>query len=202
MSWYVLYVETGQEDLVRAMICKFYEASSMYAIVPKRKLQERRQGRTYEVCQTIFPGYIFVNTEMNAKTYNELRQLPKCYRLLNNYNNRDRKLKHGKATEAETVSVEPYLFSKVDDIEMKPILRLIGRDEVIGYSSLYLKDARAVVCDGPLTGEEERIRKIDARKKRARIVLKLNGVEKYLDVGINILSAPERVSLEKPKKSE
>lgn len=203
MSWYVLHVETGQENKVRAMISKFYNPSSMYAIVPKRKLLEKRQGRVYEVCRTMFPGYVFVNTEMNAKTYNDLRRLPKCYRLLNSFNPNYHKIESkGIKVNSEDV-IESYSFSKIDDKEMIPILQLIGNDEIIGYSSLYLRNARAVVCDGPLTGEEERIKKIDARKKRARIILRLNGVEKCIDVGINIVSVPENDPVEYPyKKSE
>ncbi|MGG4215507.1 antiterminator LoaP [Paenibacillus alvei] len=202
MSWYVLHVETGQENVVRAMIRKFYNPSSMYAIVPKRRLLEKRQGHIYEVCRTIFPGYVFVNTEMNAKTYNDLRRLPKCYRLLNNFNHRYHQIESKEIRVNPEDRIESYSFSKIDDEEMRPILQLIDKDEIIGYSSLYLRNTRAVVCDGPLTGEEERIKKIDARKKRARIILRLNGAEKYIDVGIKIVSVSENAQMNITPKNQ
>ncbi|KKD53593.1 MULTISPECIES: antiterminator LoaP [Paenibacillus] len=203
MSWYVLHVETGQENVVRAMIRKFYNPSLMYAIVPKRRLLEKKQGHIYEVCRTMFPGYVFVNTEMNAKTYNDLKRLPKCYRLLNSFNHRYHQIQSKELRINSEDRVESYSFSKIDDDEMRPILQLIDNDEIIGYSSLYLRNARAVVFEGPLTGEEERIKKIDARKKRARIILRLNGVEKCIDVGINIVPVSEDTQdVHQLKKSE
>ncbi|MGW8958132.1 transcription termination/antitermination NusG family protein [Paenibacillus sp. NPDC055715] len=67
------------------MINKFFDGTIIQAIVPKRRIIERRQGEDYEVCKTMFPGYVFVKTHMNIKTYYELKKIPGYHRLLNKY---------------------------------------------------------------------------------------------------------------------
>ncbi|SMO91457.1 antiterminator LoaP [Melghirimyces algeriensis] len=188
MGWYALFVETGKEDLVRTMIDKHFD-KSIQVIVPKRKLQERKQGRIYEVYKTLFPGYLFVNTLMNVETYHDLKQIPRCYRLLNKYNHRD---SYGGDWEDNRKNPhKTYLFSKIDDEEMALILQLIGNEETIDYSTLYVENAKVTVCDGPLKGKEGIIKKVDKRKKRARILLEFMGNEKELDVGIKLLKVYE-----------
>lgn len=193
MDWYVLVVETGKEDLVRTMILKYLKKQPIHAIVPKRKLQERRLGQSYEVCRTMFPGYVFVKTEMNVKTYYDFKRLPKCYRLLNRFNNNDNHNNVGEEDKGENIKYCPenFLFSKIDVEEISLILQLIGNDELIEYSTLHVENAKVIVHDGPLKGMEGIIKKIDKRKKRARIVMDIMGSKRYLDVGINILETSE-----------
>lgn len=193
MDWYALFVETGKEDLVRTMINKYIVGVVVHAIVPKIKIIERRQGENYEVCKTMFPGYVFVNTQMSVKTYYELKQIPGYYQLLNKYkkdNKQNKKLREIDLGNDKENALEPYLFSKIDDDEMDQILQLIGNDEVIDFSTLYLESAKVTVCDGPLKGKQGIIKKVDKRKKRARIVLKFMGDEKWFDIGIEMLTPP------------
>ncbi|MFF0826326.1 antiterminator LoaP [Brevibacillus sp. NPDC003359] len=181
MSWYALFVETGKEDMVRNMILKFINESAIRAIVPKRKLQERKQGRTNEIYKTMFPGYVFVNTKMNEEIYYDLKRLPKYNRLLIRDKPRDQSNKNFH---------EVFRFSEIDEEEMTLILQLIGNEELIDYSTLYVENAKVIVCAGPLKGKEGLIKKIDKRKKRARIVLNILGNEVLLDVGIEVLASP------------
>lgn len=193
MDWYVLSVENGKENLVQTFIHKRFDDSVISAVVPKRRLQECKQGKTLEVCKTMFPGYVFVKTQMNVKTYYELKDIPGYHRLLNRNHNRYTQnqgcLHNGDGDKGD--SSEPFLFSKVDDYEMAQILELIGQDDVIDFSTLYVENAKVTVCEGPLKGREGLIRKIDKRKKRARIVLQFMGQDKPLDIGIEMLARPD-----------
>lgn len=193
MDWYVLSVETGKENLVQRFIHKRFDESVISAVVPKRRLQERKQGKTLEVCRTMFPGYVFVNTEMSVKTYYDLKGLPRYYRLLKRYHNHYTR-NQGRICNGTRDNGDPaeiFLFSKVDDNEMEQILQLIGNDDVIDFSTLYVENAKVTVCDGPLKGREGLIKKIDKRKKRARIVLRFMGLDKPLDIGIEMLATPD-----------
>ncbi|MFB7120718.1 antiterminator LoaP [Bacillus thuringiensis] len=178
MNWYVLFVETGKEDTVQMMIQKNFDESVVRAIVPKRKLKERKHGKTYEIYRKLFPGYVLLRTQMNTEIYYKLKRIPNCNRLLNRHNysgySHDRR--------------EPHLFSTVEDDEMKIILQFIGNGETIDYSTLYIENAKVKVVDGPLKGKESIIRKIDKRKKRARIAVNFLGNEKLIDVGVETLS--------------
>lgn len=184
MAWYALFVETGKEDVVQTLIRKLFNETEIQTVVPKRKLKEKRQGKTYEICRTIFPGYVFVNTQMNVKTYYELKQVPRCYRLLNRYKYNDVEIGEGDFKED---FFQSYLFSKVSQGEMEVILQLVDDNEVIDYSTVYVEDAKVIVCSGPLEGKEGIIKRIDKRKKRARIALEFMGKGLLLDIGIEIL---------------
>ncbi len=157
------------------MIYKFFDRSTIEAIVPKRLLQERKQGQFYDVCRTMFPGYVFVHTVMNKETYYELKKIPRFYRFLNKYCFLDEGMDND------------HIFYKIDDEEMGFITDLISSDDQIDYSNVYVRNANVIVRDGPLKGREGIIKKIDKRHRRARISLNLMGKEVSFDVGINFL---------------
>ncbi|MBH5316344.1 antiterminator LoaP [Paenibacillus sp. GSMTC-2017] len=189
MDWYALFVETGKEDLVRRLIHKFFDETAVRAIVPKRKLEEKRQGQTFEICKTMFPSYVLLNTKMDVQTYYDLKQIPGYYRLLNKYYNHDI-YKRKKKNNSEDHQND-YLFSKINNDEISLILQLIDNKGMIDYSHIYTENARVTVCEGPLKGKEGMIKKIDKRKKRARIVLQFIGNEISMDVGIKVLEPLE-----------
>lgn len=195
MDWHALFVETGKEELVRGLLYKHFDRSTMQAMIPKRRLYEKKQGEIYEVCRPLFPGYVFVNTRMTAPTYNKLKRIPKYYRLLNKYSRRDRQSIDNEQNDEEDRKAEEhfeaYLFSRIDEEEMLPILQLLDGEETIDYSTIYVENEKVIVHSGPLQGLEGNIKKIDKRKRRARILLNFMGTEKYLDVGIQWLERNE-----------
>ncbi|MFK4467834.1 antiterminator LoaP [Bacillus sp. RC252] len=191
MGWHALFVNTGEEDKVRKMIYQFLDETDIHVIVPKRRLTERKQGKSYEIIKKIFPGYVFLNTQMNVEIYYELQQIPQYCRLLNQYDNHIKPdKKKSKITMGNSVenTNDVFSFSKIDEEEMTQVLQLIGNGEVIDYSTLYVENAKVTVLDGPLKGKEGIIKKIDKRKKRARIALTFMGDEKVLDIGIQMLT--------------
>ncbi|WP_028560989.1 antiterminator LoaP [Paenibacillus pinihumi] len=188
MKWYALHVETGKEDFVRSEIRKQFDPSTILSIVPKRKLIERKQGVIYEKCRTLFPGYVFIKARMNVKTYHDLKKIPRYYKLLNNFRYDDCDPIRYDDTTHETEDPQTELFSQIDEKEMALIIQLIDHDEIISYSSIYVENAKVKVYKGPLKGKEAMIKKIDKRKKRARIVLDFLGKQTGIDVGIEVLS--------------
>lgn len=198
MNWYALYVESGREEMVQALIRKYLDESAIRALVPKRKIRERRQGQYFDVFKTLFPGYVLVQTHMDANMYYNLKKLPKYYRLLNKYkysSNRDKdskkfdNAKEDSENDGEKKFLEPTnLFFEINEDEIALILQLIGDEEVIEYSTVYVINTEVIVQSGPLKGMEGNIKKIDKRKNRAKIVLDFMGNKKIMDVGIEILA--------------
>ncbi|RAL24452.1 antiterminator LoaP [Thermoflavimicrobium daqui] len=186
MDWYALFVQTGQEELVKALITKYIDESTIKVMVPKRKIKERRQGRLYETSKIIFPGYVFLNTCMNIDLYYKLKQIPKYLHLLNNYQyNIDYKYDDIKTQDSQNSAFCPI---KKDEIDL--ILRLVQSKEEIGFSKVYTENSKIMVCSGPLKGLEGIIKKIDKRKNRAKIALNFMGMIQTVDVGIEILTTP------------
>ncbi|QDH19812.1 antiterminator LoaP [Saccharibacillus brassicae] len=190
MDWYVLFVVTGQEDTIRSLINNYFEKSKLHAVVPKRKLTERKLGRSNEVCKVMFPGYVLLYGQINLEIYYDLKQIPGCYRLLNNINNSvDKGVKRNNISKEDIMEEgmrRENLFSIIEKKDMILLSQLINEEGVIERSNLYIKDAQIKVISGPLKGKETLIKKIDSRKGRARIVLNFMGEEKNLDVGIEL----------------
>lgn len=173
MNWYALHVQTGKEELVRNRIEHAFSSQELLPVVPKRMLQEKNQGIFREVCRILFPGYVFIRTWMNVDTYYMLKEIPNLYSLLNKYN-------YENSSDSQ--------FSHIDLEEMAVIVQLIGQDDTIACSTLYEENMQVKVLKGPLLGKEGLIKKIDKRKKRARIALEFLGKEIRLDVGIEWLA--------------
>ena len=166
MNWYALFVYTGKEECVEEWLRLFFDDSRMIVLIPKRKLAERKQGQVNHVLKKMFPGYILIRTEMNDQIYYALKSIPNLVRVLN--------------------SSESY--TKILDEEISRVLGLLGDGDVVDYSKVYLVNSRVVVKSGPLLGMEGLIKAVDRRKNRAKVSIPFMGLEKEIDVGIEVLT--------------
>lgn len=167
MVWYALFVETGREILIQKWIEYFFDKSVCYAIVPKRRLTEKKQGKKHPVTRIMFPGYVFIYTDMCVEVYYKLTEVPKIIKVLNNGS----------------------YWSNIDDEEIEPIIKLIGDNGIIDYSKVFIENSKVSVKDGPLHGMEGIIKKIDKHRSRAKIELVLMGEPRLIDVGIEMIYA-------------
>lgn len=167
MDWYALFVKTGDENLVEQYLNYHFDRSECYAIVPKSRLTERTKGKYYEVLKPLFPGYILINTIMNAHSYYIIRQIPKVYSILS--------------------QAEEY-YTNINIEEMKPILKLINENNIIDYSKIFIENSKVYVKDGPLHGMEGIVKRVDKRKGRATIALDFMGESRMIDLGVEILN--------------
>jgi len=167
-NWYAIFVYTGEEDKVKERL-KFKLGDELRLVVPKRRLQERKDGKINEVVRVIFPGYILAQGNITVDTYPIFKNVPGLVKILG-----DNKLPY---------RVEPY--------EMEVLSRLIADDEVIGYSKLLMENGRVKVLNGPLVNLEGNIISIDRRKGRARISVSICGSECTVDLGIDLLRPAE-----------
>ena len=81
VQWYALFVKTGEEEDMRKYLETLLPDINMKILIPKRKLQERRKGKVYEVIRTLLPGYVLVKTEMDVDFYYRLKKLPGLLRF-------------------------------------------------------------------------------------------------------------------------
>jgi len=172
MKWYALFVETGKEIIIQEMLNRNFAKEDMLCLVPLRVVPEKQKGITLNVNKTLFPGYVFIKVSMNAEFYYAIKNTPKIYRIL----------RSGKHNEGD---IETY-FTSIDEREMDFIIQLTGENGIISFSKAFLTGDRIVVSNGPLKGLERVIKKIDKRKKRAKILLNFLGDEQQVDVGLII----------------
>ncbi|HZJ57177.1 MAG TPA: antiterminator LoaP [Clostridia bacterium] len=169
MNWYAIFVETGREAEVQKFIELLFPDEEIRTLVPKRKLIERRQGKTYESIKNLIPGYVLTHTKMSAELYYGLRALPSVYRILKD-------------------DCEPIPIRK-DEVDM--ILGLTQGGEVIELSDIYKEGNHIKVLSGPLMGMEGIIEKFDHRKKRVKVCLEFLGEYKRVDLGANMIRPQE-----------
>ncbi|SYX83888.1 antiterminator LoaP [Paenibacillus alvei] len=174
MSWYALYVKSGEERDVEGFLNKHYDQQSLLCYVPKKLVPEKRQGNVHDSVKVIFPGYVFINTNIISALYYHLRKTPKIFYMVKSG---DHKLDQ---------SYSPY--SAITDEEMSMFLQLFGPNDMLGYSDVIMIGKRAKVVSGPLYGKEGIIRKIDKRKSRAKIEIMFMGESRLIEVGIKFLS--------------
>lgn len=177
MKWYALFVETGRETLIQKWIQYFFDPSVCYSIVPRRRLTEKRQGKKHQVIRTMFPGYVFINTDMCVEVYYKLAEIPKIIRVLNNGS----------------------YWSNINDEEMAAIISLVDDKGIIDYSEVFIENSRVFVKDGPLKTMEGIIRRVDKRKSRATIILNFMGEPRMIDLGIDILDSHNTCLTEEEK---
>lgn len=165
MNWYAIFVEPGKEEFVQKHLKYYFDNKTLYSVVPKRKLIERKNGNYCTVIRKMFPGYVLVKTKMSNCIYTRIKSTPNIIKVLGN---------------------DGY-FSTIDNKEIEPILRLISNNEIIDESQVYINASNIIVKSGPLKGMEGIIKTIDKRKKRAKILLNFMNKEKIIDVAIEII---------------
>jgi transcriptional antiterminator NusG len=166
VQWYALFVKTGEEEDMRKYLETLLPDINMKILIPKRKLQERRKGKVYEVIRTLLPGYVLVKTEMDVDFYYRLKKLPGLLKIL-----RD---------ESEPLPIPEH--------EIAVILALTNQGDVIDFSEVYKEGDRIKVARGPMKGLEGIIESYDHRKKRLKIRLEILGQVKKVDIGAEFVN--------------
>jgi transcriptional antiterminator NusG len=179
MTYYAIQVKTRNEErFIKLYKSRVSSGFEMY--FPKRQLEIRRGGKQRMEISPIFPGYVFfeltpedaLDSAPAADIVHhlwELRRVEGFYRFLRS--NDDICSLQGKVL--ETVA---------------HFIQTVG--SVAGVSRVYFDaDARIVVKDGPLSGLEGQIIKVDRRKKRAKVKLDLYDDSFTVDLAFELIEA-------------
>ncbi len=81
-KWYILNVMVGQENKVASEIKVMMERNrlSQYVkevLVPCKLIIKIKKGQKVEESQKLFPGYVFINANVNGEAYNLICSIPK-----------------------------------------------------------------------------------------------------------------------------
>ena len=164
-AWHVLFVNTNQEEKVKKILEK--EMGDEYQfIVPTRELRERKNGKWHIAKRKLFPCYVLIKAIMNIEVYYKLKKVHGIIKLLRN--------------EDEVLIVS--------EKELKVLKILIdNNDNNIGISKLYKENDDIKIIEGPLSGLEGQIIKIDSRKGRAKVNLSFMNEERIVELGIELV---------------
>lgn len=162
MNWYVAQVLTGKEEDVRQRL----QEKDIKTIVPRRLLLERRSGEWCRVERAVFPGYVFILTpNFDAEMYHRVKFVPGVIRIL------------GDAQGPIPVQEE----------EVTLLLKMTRDGDPLGISEVFVEGTKVTVLSGPLKGYEGKIKKLDARRFRAKIDISFLGESKIVELAVNVI---------------
>lgn len=177
MNWYSFFVRSGREEEIKLFMDRYYARQLLSCLVPKRMIPERKQGRIYHCTKLLFPGYIFIRTGQIHDLYYNIKETPHILYMVNGGIH-----KYDQAAN---------FFTPIPKEQMDWLIQLCGTNGTMGYSDIIVGGEQLKVTSGPLLGKEEMIRKIDKRKRRAKIEVQLLDEVKLIDVGINVSTVME-----------
>lgn len=167
MALYVIQVAGGRETRVRDLINKLLSEYVSDCFVPRREVKRKVGGEWTFVRETLFPGYLFVETSSIQQVSDRLSRVPAFTRLL------------GKSDE-KIIPLSPDEVAWLTAL-MQPL------DKVVEMSVGVIEGDRVVVTDGPLVGHEALISKIDRHKRLAWLDMHMFGGTKTIRVGLEIV---------------
>lgn len=146
--WYVLHCPSVKEETVIQSCKQHIDAGILKdAFLLTCDRMKRYQGSWHTDIEKIFPEYIFLDSEDPGQLSKELEQFRGFLRIM----------------ESEK------LLIPVESEEQRLLSELAGDKHHIGMSIGVIKDGVTKVTNGPLTGKESLIRKIDRHKRLALI---------------------------------
>lgn len=126
LKWYAIYTRSRHEDKVSEALHK----KEFEIFLPKTEVWSRRKDRHKKILKPLFPGYLFVHTELDNYTHLELVKTKGVVRILGN----------------NSIPVP------VSDQEIISLKILIESRIPVAPCDMFKNGDRVMVMEGPLRG--------------------------------------------------
>jgi transcription antitermination factor NusG len=166
-NWYVLYTYSGLEEKIKSSIEKLFgDRYELY--LPRRELFHTINGEHRKIVRALFPGYLFIHKKIDEFIL-DIR-------------------KHGICRHLSAVR-QNFVPAMVCENEMEFLMKISGPDGLVTISEGILKQNRSVeIVSGPLKNLTGRILFINARKRKAKIRVRMLNREVQLTLGLEVLN--------------
>ena len=154
---YVLQVQSNKELDVSAALSR----AGIQADVPRERILIRKGGLWSKMLKLLFPGYVFVTVDYNAEAYHIIKSVSGVIRFLG---------APTPLTEHEADMIRG--LSNGGEIIEQSLIRTDSEGNVIGY-------------EGFLEGNEDKIKRLNLRQKKASIEVKFGGKTHRANLGID-----------------
>ncbi len=155
-SWYVLHTKSRFENVVRDGLAK----KSIEVFLPKVQIRSKRRDRKVMIRVPLFPGYLFVKTDLSPDDHIEIVKTVGAVRLI------------GSNEGPISVPVE-----SVDSLRI-----MVQTDQPVTTGSRFKKGDRVVVVSGPFTGVTGTFVRY---RGKGRIVVIIEALGQYAGVDVN-----------------
>ena len=171
LNWYILYVQTEKQS----QLCTLLEREGVHAFLPM--MEYYRRDRKGLAVKPMFPGYVFVQSELDQKEFDSLLDSMKGRR----WGYIRQLFEEGGAALTEE--------------ERAVFCRILDDTETARMSYGYLDPAgKAVITCGPLVGCEAHIQKTD--KHNSLVLMDFAFREEPVKLGLTILEKNELIERE------
>jgi transcription termination/antitermination protein NusG len=167
-SWYVLHTRSRFENVVNEGLMK----KSIDVFLPKILVRSKRKDRKKMIRVPLFPGYLFVKTDLNPSEHLEILKTAGAVRLIGN-------------TEGPKA---------VPDEAVQSLMIMVRTDDPISTGQLYKKGDRVIVVYGPFAGV---IGQFIRYGGKGRVVVNIEVLGQYAGVDVSeedIEKVPEIMS--------
>ncbi|MCL2181213.1 MAG: antiterminator LoaP [Treponema sp.] len=175
MNYYAIQVKSRSEEKFIKLFKSLHPDITLPIHFPQRRLDIRKKGQIKTTVSAVFPGYLFIEASEAEITHFQwdFRRTKGFFRFLKS-----------------NLEITPLADS---DLEL--VLHFIRNSgQLAGYSRVYFNEnSRIVVVEGPLSGLEGRIIKVDKRKCRAKIKLDLYNDSFSIDLAFEVIGSLEPV---------
>ena len=174
MDYYVVQVSTGKEKnfIEDAEFKNKFDELSYSIVFPQRILKIRKAGKVTEKQLPVFAGYLFIGTDKISKElYQPLKRCKGFYRFLPN--NQEPRFLEGRDLEILNQFISFGGLAKISQV-------------------VFDENDRIKVIEGPLSGLEGYIVRVNKRKGRATVCLDMCQTAFSIDLGFEILNKEEK----------
>lgn len=167
-KWYILNVMAGQENKIAAEIKSMILRGTLGknivdVLVPSKQIMKVKKGQKVQETQKLFPGYVFINADINSEAYNALNSIPKVIGFLG-----------GKNT-PEAVS----------DAKMQDILNTSSEQVVNSKHVIFEAGETLNVIEGPFESFSGVVEDFDVEKQKVKISILIFGRATSVELDIN-----------------
>lgn len=171
----VLYILDAEQHKLKGIIEKYLPKGRGEVFIPRMELYRRGEKKVKEI--TIFPGYVFLYTDMDIR---EVHEMLKDCRAEQNFVLRELALKERWASDREFLYGETedgalLELSDLDEEETEFLDILREGNGLLTMSCGYEENGKYHVMEGPLKAFEEKIEKLDKHNRKAFLKFQING---------------------------
>ena len=168
--WYIVNTFTGSEETARLALQERINKAGLKGsfgeiFIPKTSVDKvLKNGDKRKVDETIFPGYIMVQMELNDRTMGCVASTPKVTGFVGNRRS-------------------PRPMSDQDVLKiLNPSLKL-GSSELAASEASFQKGESVKVIDGPFTNFDGIIEEVRAEKMKLKVLVSIFGRETPVELG-------------------
>ncbi len=155
-SWYVLHTKSRFENVVNDGLIK----KSMEVFLPKIRVKSKRRDRKVMLRVPLFPGYMFVKTDLNPYEHVEILKTTGAVRLIGNKNG-------------------PI---PVPEETIESLMIMVKGDNQVSTGNRIKKGERVIVVSGPFAG----VTGIFVRYKgKGRVVVNIEALGQFAGIDVS-----------------